>query len=183
MRWNHQSRLCRAYLLIVFALSIPASIYAFSDSSDYSLEWVFLTVVSIFVATINVRLPKISSVISMGDVFVILSLLNFGPGPALVMYWFDIIIAHLSDTLRKHGLDIRGKILLHRFLFNLSCCALSVYAMEISKNLATSISGPNNALGPILSLAAIAFSWFVVNTTTVSLAISFWMEKPFVSVW
>src|SRR5262245_314502 len=102
MRWNQQSRACRTYLAIIFAISLPAAIYSFTTPAQFSREWIFLTFVSLFVATINVRLPRISSVISMGDVFVILSLLSFGAGPTLVMYWIDIAVAHLSDTFRKH---------------------------------------------------------------------------------
>jgi len=116
----------------------------------------------------------------MGDVFVILSLLYFGPGPALLMYWIDMAVAHLSDVFRAHGSGIRGKILLHRFFFNLSCCALCVFAMENARVFAIQILG-TTALLPLL--AAIAFSWFAVNTVTVSLAISFWMNKSFWSIW
>ena len=183
MRWNQQPRNCRAYLVGVFLLSLPAAIYSFTQPALFGPEWAVLTFASVFVATINVRLPKISSVISMGDVFVILSLLYFGPGPALVTYWVDIAVAHLSDVFRKHGIDIRGKILLHRFFFNLSCCALSVSAMQISLESTQYYFRSNQSLLPVLSLAAIAFSWFAVNTVTVSLAISFWMNKKFWSVW
>src|SRR5262245_60316518 len=111
MRWNEQSRVFRIYFAFILALSLPAGVYSFiAQPSEFSLGWASLTFASLFVATINLRLPKISSVISMGDVFVILSLLYFGPGPTLVLYWIDIAVAHLSDTLRKHGLRIRRKI-------------------------------------------------------------------------
>jgi diguanylate cyclase (GGDEF)-like protein/putative nucleotidyltransferase with HDIG domain len=119
----------------------------------------------------------------MGDVFIILSLLYFGPAPTLLMYWVDIAVAHLSDVIRKHGLEIRGKILFHRFFFNVSCCSLSVFVMELSRLGTNYLFDHNPALRLVLSLAAIALSWFVVNTTTVSLAISFWMNKQFWSVW
>src|SRR5688572_814121 len=121
MRWNQEARTFKAYLSVVYSLSLPATIYCLTRPGEFSSEWIALTFVSAFVATINLRLPKISSVISMGDVFVILSLLNFGAGPTLVMYWVDISVAHLSDTVRKHGFDLRGKFIFHRFFFNVSC--------------------------------------------------------------
>ena len=133
MRWNQEARTFKAYLSVVYILSLPAVVYCLIQPGQFNSEWVALTFVSAFVATINVRLPKISSVISMGDVFVILSLLNFGPGPTLVMYWIHISVAHIADTIRKHGIDIRGKFIFHRFFFNVSCCALSVYAMQVSR--------------------------------------------------
>ena len=113
----------------------------------------------------------------MGDVFVILSLLNFGPGPTLVMYWIHISVAHIADTIRKHGIDIRGKFIFHRFFFNVSCCALSVYAMQVSRDLSVSFFQQNESLLQVMSLAAIAFSFFTINTVTLSLAISFWMNN------
>src|SRR5688572_4556582 len=179
MRWNQQPLACRVYIALVLALSIPAAAYCLVSPAEFGMTWVILTCVSVFVSTINVRLPRISSVVSMGDVFVILSLLYFGPGPTLIMYWIDMSVAHISDVLRINGTNIRGKILLHRFLFNLSCCALCVFAMENSRIIAVRLS--NGALVPLL--AAIALSWFLVNTITVSLAISFWMNKRFWAIW
>src|SRR4030095_6081867 len=120
MRWNEQPKACRLYIAFVIALSIPAALYSLSRPAEFGLKWAILTCISVFVSTINVRLPEISSVVSMGDVFVLLSLLSFQPAPTVVMYWIDMAVAHLSDVFRAHGTNIRGKILLHRFLFNLS---------------------------------------------------------------
>jgi diguanylate cyclase (GGDEF)-like protein/putative nucleotidyltransferase with HDIG domain len=117
----------------------------------------------------------------MGDIFVILSLLYFGAGPTLVMYWIDIAVAHFSDSFRKHGLDLRGRVSLHRYVFNLSCCSLCVLAMDLSRQAVASFLPRNASL--ILSLGAIAISWFLVNTVTLSLAISFGMNKSFWQVW
>ena len=183
MRWNQEAGTFKAYLSVVYILSLPAVVYCLIQPGQFNSEWVALTFVSAFVATINVRLPKISSVISMGDVFVILSLLNFGPGPTLVMYWIHISVAHIADTIRKHGIDIRGKFIFHRFFFNVSCCALSVYAMQVSRDIAISFFQQNESLLQVMSLAAIALSFFTINTVTLSLAISFWMNKTFWSVW
>src|SRR5204862_2060096 len=132
MRWDQQSKAYRRYLGVVYGLSLPATIYCLTRGFGLSYEWAFLTLTSIFVATISVRLPKISSVISMGDVFVILSLQYFGAAPALLTYWIDITVAHFSDTVRRHGTQLRGKILLDRYLFNLGCCSLSMAAIDIS---------------------------------------------------
>src|SRR5436190_7086899 len=104
MAWKDQSKACRSYLILIYALSVPATAYCLTRGSEkLTYQWALLTLASIFIATINVRLPKISSVISMGDVFVILCLLYFGAGPALLMYWIDITVAHLSDVVRRHG--------------------------------------------------------------------------------
>jgi diguanylate cyclase (GGDEF)-like protein/putative nucleotidyltransferase with HDIG domain len=179
--WKDQSGQSKFYLSVVYLLAIPASVYSLASISSVPMPWLVLTLTSLFVATVNVRLPKISSVISMGDVFVILALLYFGPGPALLTYWTDILAAHLSDLIRKHGSKFRKKILIHRFLFNLSCCSLSVAAMNLSWSFAKT-AGASPSITLLLSLAAIAASWFVVNTTTLSLAVSLWMNRGFWSV-
>ena len=133
MRWNQEARTFKAYLSVVYSLSLPAVVYCLTQPGQFSSEWIVLTFVSAFVATINVRLPKISSVISMGDVFVILSLLNFGPGPTLVMYWIDICGCALAIRFANTALIFEGRFIFHRFFFNVSCCALSVYAMQVSR--------------------------------------------------
>lgn len=131
MRWNQQSKACRLYLVVIYAVSLPATAYCLTRGSSLTLGWALLTLASIFVATINVRLPKISSVISMGDVFVILALLYYGAGAALLMYWIDITVAHLTDIIRRHGVHLLSKIPLDRFVFNLSCCSLSIAAIDL----------------------------------------------------
>ena len=179
MRFSNHALMFKAYLAVIFILSLPATVSIFSQTGRFSPEWISLVLVSVFVATINVRLPKISSVISMGDVFVILSLLYFGPGPTLVMYWLNIAVATFSDTIRNFGIHVRGKVIFHRFFFNLSCCALSVYAMHTFREIPQFFTSEN--LVP--SLGAIALSWFLVNTVTLSLAVSLWMQKSFWSIW
>src|SRR5262245_4128802 len=98
MNWNQLSLACRSYLALTYLLSVPFAILCFRLGGHYSVAWGLLSLTSAFVATVNVRLPKISSVISMGDVFTILALTQFGPGPALITYWIDIIAAHLIDV-------------------------------------------------------------------------------------
>jgi len=52
-------------------------------------------------------LPRLSAVISMGAVFIILVLMKFGAGPALITYWIDIVVAHSADLTRRHGLALK----------------------------------------------------------------------------
>lgn len=182
MRWREQSHACRLYLTGIYCLAVPFAILCFAAPSIYSSQWLLLTVASIFVATINIYIPKISSVISMGDVFTILALIYFGPGPALITYWMDILIAHITDTYRKHGLQIRGKLLLHRWIFNLACCALSVWVMDSLFVGVARLSIPA-PLDFIAKLSAIAIGWFFVNTVTLSLAVAFWKNETFWTVW
>src|SRR5262245_21916689 len=165
MKWHQQSKPYRYYLLLIYGLAALTATYYFTRAPQFGPEWTLLSVTSVFVATINIRLPRISSVISMGDVFVVLSLLHFGPGPAIVNYWIIVTAATFTDVLRRHGKQIKGKIFLHRSFFNLSWCALCVLAMDLSYRWIQSLN-LNSRLELVASLAAIAVSGFAVNKVT-----------------
>src|SRR5438874_9721706 len=168
MRWYDLSPACKRYLLAVYTLAVPLAALCLAGPNSYPAAWVLLTLISLFVATLNVRLPTISSVISMGDVFTILALMQFGPGPALVMYWLDMIAGHLSNVVRQAGIGGIRKIKAHKIFFNLSCCALSVWAMNAVYHAAitSSLPYPSNI---VAGLIGISLSWFLANTVTLSI--------------
>jgi diguanylate cyclase (GGDEF)-like protein/putative nucleotidyltransferase with HDIG domain len=169
-------------LLAVYSLAIPCTIACFVSSNRYPAQWLLLTVISLFVATVNVRLPTISSVISMGDVFTILALTQFGAGPALIMYWLDMVVGQFSNAVRHHGLAGVQKVKTHKVLFNLACCSLSIIAMAAvyQRCIGLGFAYPTNF---VIALLGLSISWFLVNTLTLSIAISFWSQQPFWPVW
>jgi diguanylate cyclase (GGDEF)-like protein/putative nucleotidyltransferase with HDIG domain len=119
----------------------------------------------------------------MGDVFTILALTQFGPGPALVMYWLDMVVGAAANTVRHYGgLSGFSKIKSHKVLFNLASCSLSVGAMSVVYQIcmAFHLPYPGNFL---LALAGVAIAWFFVNTVTVSVAISLTKHEPFWPIW
>jgi diguanylate cyclase (GGDEF)-like protein/putative nucleotidyltransferase with HDIG domain len=182
VRWQEQSRLCRVYLSAVYLASIPLAVLCFKGDNSFSFDWLLFTIISVFVATINIRLPRLSAVISMGDVFIILILMQFGPGPALVTYWTDIVVAHASDLFRRYGFALKGRVRFHRWAFNVACCALCTWTMSAVYN-ATSRLSLDYPLGLIVPLFSVALGWFFVNTITLSLVLAFWMNKSFWTVW
>jgi diguanylate cyclase (GGDEF)-like protein/putative nucleotidyltransferase with HDIG domain len=181
VRWQQQSRACQLYLVGVYLAGIPFAFLCFRAKNDFSVPWLLFTLISAFVATVSVRLPKISAVVSMGDVFIIFVLMQFGAGTALVTYWISIIVATAADLLRRHGLNFKGKFYIHRSLFNMACCPLSTWAMY---TLYTAVGNLPLAypLNVIAALFSVAIGWFLVNTGTLSLALSFWMNRSFWSV-
>src|SRR5437870_10887893 len=100
MKWSDLSTTCRTYLVCVYLVAIPFAFLCFRSVGTYPLVWLILTLIAACVATVNVRLPRISSVISMGDVFTILALAQFGVGPALATYWMSNIAAVVADQIR-----------------------------------------------------------------------------------
>jgi PAS domain S-box-containing protein len=183
MKWVRLSLSGKAFLLGMYLVAVPSAYACFVLPATYSLPWFLLTSASVFVASVNLRLPKTESVvISMGDVFTILSLMHFGAGPALVTYWVDVTIATLTDYWRRYRHELFRKILIHRFLFNLASCTIAVLAMSLSYSAAIE-SGLPQAARLAAGLFLIAVSWFGVNTVALAAAISFWSDRPFMAVW
>ncbi len=182
IRWREQRLACRLYVLVVCLLSVPFAGLCFTQQNEYSAEWFLLTITSVFVATINIRLPKLSAVISVGDVFTILILMRFGAGPALITYWIDNTVAHLSDLFRRHGRHLTHKFVLYRWAFNLACCSLSIWVMYAlyRRIVALQLIYPFDLIVPLISLA---IGWFLVNTGSLSLALSLATNRSFWSVW
>jgi diguanylate cyclase (GGDEF)-like protein/putative nucleotidyltransferase with HDIG domain len=167
---------------LVYLAAIPFAFLCLNSTNNYSFEWASLALTAVFVATINVRLPKLSVVISMGDVFIILILIQFGPGPALITYWASIAVAHSADLFRRYGWDLKGRIAGFKWLFNLACCALSTSAMFATYRTVSALN-LRQPLATVTALFGIAIAWFFVNTGTISLAVSFWTNRAFLPVW
>ena len=180
--WKHQSRLCRLYLWVVYLTALPFAFICLKGPNSFSPQWGLLALASVSVATINVRLPKLSVVISMGDVFIILILMQFGPAPALLTYWADIVVAHGADLFRRYGRNFAKKVVWYKWLFNFACCAISTWVMFVVYG-ATESLNLSSPFDLLVGLLAIAISWFCINTVTISLALSFWTNRRFWSVW
>src|SRR5262249_21091459 len=68
LKWRELSRLSKFYLLAVYLAAIPSAYVCLSLPGRFSLPWLFLTLPSLFVASVNLRLPKSETVvISMSD--------------------------------------------------------------------------------------------------------------------
>src|SRR5206468_6226119 len=114
--------------------------------------------------------------------FTILSLTQFGPGPALIMYSFDMLAGHVSNAIRHGGIAALRLMKTHKILLNLASCALSVWAMSAVYHaaIASSLPYPSNI---IVGLTGISLTWFLANTVTVSIAVSLWNNQRFWAVW
>lgn len=180
--WEQVSTAYKQYIFAVYMLSIPIAVACFASTNRYPSQWVLLTAISVFAATVHVRLPRVSSVISMGDVFTILALTQFGPGPALVMYWLDMATGNVANVVRNHGVRGFSKLQPHKFLFNVACCSVSVGGMALVYRVCIGL----NLLYPmnfVIALGGVALVWFLVNTITLSVAISLWSQQGFWPIW
>ena len=134
----------KSYIAFVLALSFPPAAMPLPTPTQNLASNGLIPHARVSICIDNQRkAAKISSVVSMGDVFVILSLLYFGPGPTLVMYWIDMAVPHLSDVFA-----ITARVFVARSFtpvpFQLSCCALCVFAMENRGNVTTILPSGRN---------------------------------------
>ncbi len=183
MDWKDLPNKLRAYLLVVYTAAIPFAFLCFSSKGEYGSVWLLFTVASLFVATIGLRLPQVPSVVvSMGDVFTVLALIYFGPGPALVTYWVNVIATAVTSKVRQQGLRFLNTIVLHRLAFNLSCCTISIFSMNTGYVLASKFM-PGTVSSLVLGLSSIALVWFVLNTSALSLAVSLASGDSFFRIW
>ena len=121
MKWENLSFVCRAYLLLINAVAIPVAFFCFRSNGTYIWSWFLLTVASLFIAVVALNLPELPAVvISMGDVFTFLALVEFGSGPALITYWANVIATSLARQVASKGWGSIGRIIWHRLAFNLS---------------------------------------------------------------
>src|SRR4051812_36664785 len=119
MKWKDLPNRCKIYLVLLYMTAIPFAFLCFRSEGQYGFVWVLFTLASLFVATIALHLPQIPSVVvSMGDVFTILALVYFGPGPALLTYWGNALATAITDKVKKHGIRHLNTIVFHRLLFN-----------------------------------------------------------------
>ena len=132
---------------------------------------------------VNVRLPRTASaVISMGDVLTILALINFGPGPALLTYWVQLLSGTATAGYRLYGVGFVRQTSIDKLVFNFSQCGISVWSMYLAFAWANSL-GKSEAATQLYGLTAIALAWFWVNTSTLSAAIALSNDQPFWMVW
>ena len=184
MKWQDTAPELKTYLLGIYIVSIPLAVLSLTARrNSYTSQWALLTIAVLFVATVGVRLPKTdAAVISMGDVFTILALVQFGPGPALVTYWIQMLSGLLTAGIRQYGLQVIRTTDVKKLGFNLAQCAISTWMMHLAY-LYASTAGLSGAVALLTGLGAVAFIWFLVNTATLSAAIALSTKSSFWTVW
>jgi diguanylate cyclase (GGDEF)-like protein/putative nucleotidyltransferase with HDIG domain len=178
--WAGLERRPKRYLLSIYLAGVILAMVCFAwYGGEYVRQWAFLTAAALAVATVSIKLPKASAVISMGDVLTILAVLHFGAGPALITYWVQVFVGGAAESYRRGGL--RG-VAYYKIFFNFAQCAVSVWGMHTTYRLISALALPDPA-GLLAGLAGIASVWFILNTTSLSLGIALISKKPFWDIW
>ncbi len=140
------------------------------------IEWVLFSILTVICGWLTIKIPGVDSRFSLCEVFGLASIMLFGPEVGAV-------------TLALDGLRISAAYRMNRFqtLFNFANLGLSVWISGKLFFLVTG-SGPLfHAAVPgasiVLSLAALATTYFVVNSGLTATVIAFSSRKSPRSVW
>ena len=184
MKWRDTPLRSKLYLGGICLLAIPVAVASFTEPGSYLLPWELLTLASFAVAFINLSLPQIPSIIiSMGDVFTLIVLVNYGPGPALLTYWANVFGTSIARHFKRDGIRFLKGLSIHRLLFNLACCAISIFAMYFVFDKFQGPGWKGQPAAILLGFTAMALTWFLVNTGTISIAVSLASGRSIFSVW
>jgi diguanylate cyclase (GGDEF)-like protein/putative nucleotidyltransferase with HDIG domain len=183
MTWSELPTKAKGYLISAYLIAIPVSALCFGSADEYSWYWVALTIASFLVAGINVSLPQLPSIlVSMGDVFTVLSFLHFGPGPALITYWANAVSSAFTRYFKTYGRSFLKNVSPYRLAFNLACCSFSIYVMGLTFDVTARLL-LDRPYAFALQVMTIALAWFLVNTGTLSLALALASQSSFWGVW
>ena len=175
------NRLQSIYVAAVASIGVAVvteSIIQFSAELP-GLEWFLLAVLTLVTGSFTVKLPGLSSKISISETFVFSSVLLFGPAGGTLTVVLDILAISLWMK--------RGKQSISRVLFNASAAALALrVASEAFFYMSNAKPGEitRNDIGHLtIPIFALALLCFVVNTALVAVALGFERRESPVKIW
>ena len=143
------------------------------------VEWFLLAALTLVTGSFTVKLPGLSSKISISETFVFTSVLLFGPAGGTL----TVVLDTLAISLWMN----RGKRSLPRVLFNISAAAIALrFASEAFFRISSATPGAidRNDIGPLtLPIFALAFLYFVINTALVAGALKFERHESALRIW
>ncbi|HWC76861.1 MAG TPA: diguanylate cyclase [Blastocatellia bacterium] len=170
------SQASRALIRIVSVIGL--SIFAFASfatfTSAISLEWVLLGLVTVLVASrTDIRIPKITSTITISDTFVFISVLLYGVYPSVVMAGVDAAICSLHYRNKKKVMP-----------FNIASMSLSVFtAGTVVDALFGDVRQLSDLSQLVLAAETLALIHYALNSGMVGLVQALRNKRNFLKVW
>jgi diguanylate cyclase (GGDEF)-like protein/putative nucleotidyltransferase with HDIG domain len=175
------STAARIYVLAVIiagAAVIAHSIYRL-HVHPVSNQWLLLAALTLLSGSFTVKVPKVPSSISVSETFVIISVLVFGPAAATITVAFEGMIISFWILRRSHEV--------YRTFFNMGAAAISIWtASHLFFFLIRqpTIQGLNIiSIDFLLPLAVFTTAYFVLNSSTVALAVALSNKTRPMRVW
>lgn len=181
MQDSKVNRLQSLYVATIASIGVGVvieSIIQFSAELP-GLEWFFLAALTLVTGSFTVKLPGLSSKISISETFVFSSVLLFGPAGGTLTVVLDTLVISLWMK--------RGKQSISRVLFNASAAAIALrVASEAFFRMSDAVPGQisRHDIGPLtIPIFALALLCFVVNTALVAGALGFERRESPVKIW
>lgn len=169
----------RAYVTIVVCLgsmTVVTSVVHFA-TTGLPAGWLFFAALTLLSGYFTVKVPSISSTISVSETFVFCAVLLYGPEAGTLTVALDAaVIATRVGRLRPW----------HRALFNLSAGPLSMWIAATLYAGISKFSGPATSLslqGTVLPLFALAGCYFLLNSLLVAGALAFETQQSAWVIW
>ncbi|HET9196465.1 MAG TPA: HD domain-containing protein, partial [Vicinamibacterales bacterium] len=173
------SSAAKTYIGVVIIAGLAAlahSAFVVSNSPP-SRGWAVLVALTMLTGSLTLKIPTISARLSVSEVFVFSAVLWFGSGIAT----FIVVLEALIGTLWLRGRN-RTPI---RTLFNVSAAASAIWLASHLYELVAphSLGGRPAVEDLLLPVAALAISYFAINSFLIATALSFEHRTSAVELW
>jgi len=173
------SSAAKTYIGVVIVAGLAALTHSafIVSNSPPSRGWAVLVALTMLTGSLTLKIPSINARLSVSEVFVFSAVLWFGSGIAT----FIVVLEALIGTLWLRGRN-RTPI---RTLFNLSAAASAIWsASHLYKLIAPHAVGGRPAVEDLLlPVAALAISYFAINSFLIATALSFEHRTSPVELW
>ena len=171
-----QSSKSKTLSWIVSSIGLGVFVYSAYKAAGGAIEpqWILLSLATIIISRIDIRLPKSSSAITLSDTFIFTSVLLYGVPMSVVLAGVEAAINSLTHK------DTR------RFaLFNATAISFSIFAagscVEFAVGGFQTLSSNFGVL--ILAASLLALLHFLINSSLRGLMITFRSRQNFVTIW
>ena len=174
----------KVYILSVIAVGLSVFLYsAYLSWMHPDSRWLYLAGLTVVASCLAVKIPLIkgntSLSITISDVFIFAAILVFGPAVAVVMAVIEGFITNFRVGNKR----------LYKHLFNLGLLALVAFAVSQVFYLIVGKTAPLDPIGPqdlgrlLMNGGICALLYFVLNSSSVALAIALASRQSWVTVW
>lgn len=174
------SAAARAYLAVVTASGFAVlawSVHSLAVQPPASRLWIALLALTCFSSTFSIRIPKVSTTVSVSETFLFLSALLYGPAVAAIVVAVDGLMIAFWRRYRR----------VPQVLFNMAGPALSIWTASLAYEL---ISGhrigaghPVTVFDGLAPLAGFTLTYFVLNSGLNAAIVALQRHARLWSVW
>ncbi len=177
MHWADLPLKLKLLILSLTFISLPIASTAlhaiFLD--QLSVNWIILALLAVLTVPFFLFFPSVSTLIGIGDSYIMAIAMMYGPSPCVVSTLFYILTASLF-------VPNRPKLYVHRTVFNIASmvCGAWLYS-NVYRLLNPTLSPEIQDI--LLPAAALTCTFFLFNSAVTSLAISWASQQRFLAFW